>query len=44
MKNNLLLKTRYSDWSKIHDPKIVNISVNQFYDNFWAEDAPLGIK
>lgn len=44
MKNNELLKTRYNSWSRIHDPKIVQISVKEFYDNFWADDAPLGLE
>jgi hypothetical protein len=43
MKSNELLKTRYKSWQRIHDPKIVNINVEEFYQNFWADEAPLGI-
>ena len=32
----------YKEWLSLHDPKVLDIDCNEYYDNFWADDAPSG--
>ena len=34
------MNTRYSHFKSTHDPRFLNIGVDEYYDNFWAEHAP----
>jgi hypothetical protein len=30
---------KYKDWDEVHSRKVLSISVNDFWNNFWAENA-----
>ena len=37
-----LFKTSYQKWRPLHEPMLLNIGANEFYENFFAEGAPMG--
>lgn len=37
-----LFKTSYIQWHQVHEPMVLNICAKEFYENFFADDAPMG--
>lgn len=35
--------TRYSNWDESCPDRLIDISVTDFWNNFWEDDAPLGM-